>query len=187
MNLEMERQHRQVSVETVFGTVEGTLRCSALVRTLDEVNQPSSSYVVVHEPADPGTGVAPENASPLAIQKEAIRFIREKRSVPRSHGRAEASHYWRASVELRVGPYMVRGIVHVVPGGDPLSRLNQRAHTFMAVTSARVSGPEGSFEAPFLAINRQHILSAREVDGVEADGEHGGREVVGEWNEGVGP
>ena len=167
MEFNVARQERPVQVVTAFGTIEGRIRCSPSIRTLDDLNLPGAAYLVIHEPAGSGVGMSAAPAqSPLAVQKEAILFARELQGAPPPPRRAGAEKFWRSVVEYRVAQYFLRGTVHIQPGGEPISRLNQRTHLFLALTSASVEGPGLSLEVPFLAVNRLHILSARELDGV---------------------
>ena len=69
----------------------------------------------------------------------------------------------RAPVRLRVGHFDVEGLVHVPAGGNPMMRLNQQGHPFLALTSASVVGEETQTGVPFLAVNRSHILAAQEL------------------------
>ncbi len=57
----------------------------------------------------------------------------------------------------------MHGFVHVPPGGNPMTRLNQGEHAFVALTSASVIGPGEELATPFLAVNRGHILAARPI------------------------
>ena len=167
MELSAVPQQRRIEVETVFGTVEGFIRCSSSIRTLDDLNFPRADYLVILEPTGSGVDSPLSGAGgPLAIQKESVLFLREMPAVVRSSPRANAEKCWVSVVEYRVGPFSLRGTVHYPPNSEPIARLNLRTHQFLALTSVLVTGPGRTFEAPFIAVNRQHLLSAREIDGV---------------------
>ena len=52
-----------------------------------------------------------------------------------------------------------------------MTRIHQDVHAFIAVTSASVSRGDEQFAAPFVAINRRHILAAQELYPAESEGE----------------
>ena len=168
MEFNMVREERRVEVETTFGTVAGLIHCSSSVRTLDDLNFPRADYLFIYEPKVRGAGTRPsEIQGPLAIQKESILFARELSEVPFSLSRGNPEKFWVSVVEYQVGSFVLRGTVHYPPGGEPIARLNQRTHQFLALTAVRITGSGRTFDAPFLAVNRQHLLSAWELDGAQ--------------------
>ncbi|HEU4402958.1 MAG TPA: hypothetical protein VFT43_12715, partial [Candidatus Polarisedimenticolia bacterium] len=58
--------------------------------------------------------------------------------------------------------------VYTTPGSDPLGRLNQPGHPFLAMNAATVSGPGVDFATQFVAVNRLHILVAQETMSISA-------------------
>ncbi len=44
-----------------------------------------------------------------------------------------------------------------------MRRLDQSNHPFISLTWAAVKGPDTKLTAPFLAVNRAHILAAQEI------------------------
>ena len=66
-----------------------------------------------------------------------------------------AARFKRARIRLRLDEYDIDGYVHVPPGGDPVARLNQDRHTFIALTSDDV------FDANVLLQRLARELGAR--------------------------
>ncbi len=149
-------------MRTTFGTFEASLTCSAGMRTLDAVNQLSSSVVILRAPVVPALG-PPFGPGRLAIVKSSILFVQELETPPATSGSRPRCRFWQSPVALRVGEFIVEGSVHVPIGGDPLLRIHQSGPAFLALTSvvARASGSE--FEAPFLAVNRFQIAAAQKL------------------------
>ena len=166
MERELEgRQGRQVRVHTTHGTIEGRISTNPGISTLHFVNvvATSQNFFTVHPPVrcDP-EGAFEEGA--LAVAAESILFLVELSDyVPRPGDPEEAARFTRASVRLQVADHLLEGFVHVPPGGDPIARLNQDRHPFIALTSASVLGPESEFAAPFVAVNRSYILAVQHV------------------------
>ena len=67
------------------------------------------------------------------------------------------------TIRLRVGDYIVDGFLHVPPGGNPMMRLHQDSRAFIALTAASATRGDAEFSAPFLAVNRKHILAAQQL------------------------
>jgi len=64
----------------------------------------------------------------------------------------------------------IEGRVHVHPDHRLSDEMNLE-DPFLAVTEARISRPEGSFTASFLAVNKKHIIWIIPADEVEAGDE----------------
>jgi hypothetical protein len=147
-------------------TFDGLLNISLGARTLDELNLSSRSFLTLSTPRLIG-GSLELIDGPIALNKASILFVLEIPDLGASLGRTdddpELHRFGRAAIRLRVNEYVVEGYVHTGPGGSPLMRLHQSAHPFIALQSAVVTGPGNDFGAPFLAINRAHILSAQEM------------------------
>ena len=162
---------RAVRIQTVHGTVEGILPVSPVVRTLDDLNVVSRNFLTVHAPVVPSRGW-PFDGPELAVNKSSILFLMEfSGGAARRVGRPEAAAHTRAPVRLRVGEYSIEGFLHVPRGGNPMTRLNQAGHPFIALTSAFVVGPDARFTTAFLAVNRAHILAAQEVQPLDEETE----------------
>jgi hypothetical protein len=157
-------ERRPVRVQTVFGTVEGWLRCAPNLRTLDGINLAPNGFLTLHDPSETFTGQKgrPER---IVLSRSAVLFVTEIGEVaPPAVRRVEAGRYPRAPIHLRVDDYELRGFFHVPHGGDAMTRLGLAPDvTFLALTSVSVLGPDCHLAAPFLAVNRTHILVAREI------------------------
>ncbi|MCP3978310.1 MAG: hypothetical protein GY716_03120 [bacterium] len=145
----------------IFGcnrTTDGLLSASIRLRTIDDLNSVSKNFVRVHGPKA-ASGDSAVLDGPMAINKRSILFVQEL-NPPTSKPKANFGNFDISPVQFQVGDYTVQGFVHVPPGGSPMKRLDQD-HTFLAVTTALVSGPDGEFTAPFLALNKRHIATAQ--------------------------
>lgn len=147
-------------------TFDGLLNISLGGRTLDELNLQARPFLTLATPRlIAGSWELIEGS--VAINKASILLVLEIPDLGVSLGRTdedpELRRFGRASIRLRVGEYAVEGYVHTGPAGSSLIRLNQSAHTFIALQSALITGPGADFNAPFLAVNRAHVLSAQEM------------------------
>ena len=157
-----QRESRPVRIDTVHGTVEGILEVSAILRTLDDLNVVAKNFVMVHRPQLSGSSWC-FDAAALAINKQSILMVQELAEPAFKSKKGFSGMFARAPVRLRVGHFDVEGLVHVPAGGNPMTRLNQQGHPFLALTSASVVGEETQTGVPFLAVNRSHILAAQEL------------------------
>ena len=156
-----EIAERQVRVYTTEGLIEGHLKVSAMLRTLDDLNITTKQFVTIHD-ADVEAGTLNFRPGTLSVNRDNVLFVVEQ--TPPQRRRATPSFgFTRAGTRLRIGSFDVEGFVHVPPGGTPMSRINQDNHPFMALTSGSVSRGEEQFAVPFLAINRRHVLAAQEL------------------------
>jgi hypothetical protein len=159
--MSQEGQHRGVRIHTTEGRVEGNLRLAPTLRTLDDLNMMSKHVITLLD-------ACPENREwgfekgALSISKASILFLQELGS-PSVQSGASFGRFTRSALRLRVGPYDIQGFVHVPPGGMAIKRLEQGTHLFLSMTSVLVSGPDGEFTAAFLAVNRNHVIAAQEV------------------------
>lgn len=161
-------RERPVRVHTTFGTFEASLACSPGMRVLDAVNQLSSTVVVLRL-ADVSALGPPFRPGRLTIVKSSVLFVEELEAPSPTSGGRPRCRFWQASVALRVGEFVIEGLVHVPVGGDPLLRVHQGGRVFLALTSVVATGPGSEFEAPFLAVNRAHIAAAQELRQGEKD------------------
>ena len=72
--------------------------------------------------------------------------------------------FTRSPIRLRVKDHEIEGFCHVPPDGAPMKRLEHGEHPFISLTTVLVTSPDGQSTAPFLAVNRTHILAVQEVD-----------------------
>lgn len=171
-------QERPVRVHAAFGTFDASLSCSAGMRTLDVVNQLSSSVVMLRPTAAMPLG-PPFGQGRLAIAKSSIMLVYELESFPAPGGKPRC-RFWQAPVVLRVGHLVVLGSVHVPVGGDPLLRIHQSGPPFIALTSAVLRLPEDELEIPFLAVNRLSIVAAQKLADSDASPERSPAGVIAE-------
>jgi hypothetical protein len=163
------REKRQVLIQTIHGAIEGCVTTGKQIRTLDDLNMFSRKFLRVE---DTTTASASWSFSPgtVGINTSSILFVIERSQFKRKSGkRVEAARFNRAAVMLRVGEFDIQGFVHVPGRGDILTRLNRDKYPFIALTSASVLGPDSEFAAPFLAVNRSHIMAAQEIGQDETD------------------
>jgi hypothetical protein len=163
--MDLAHQHdRNVVITTVFGTIEGSLASSGMLRLLDDLNVVAKRFLTVNDPVFL-SGPWSRGDGPITLNKESIVFVKERAGSPQPQGNLRvASRFTRAPVELLMKDYAIHGFVHVVPNGDPMSRLNQGDHAFVALTSVSVVGPGEQFATSFLAVNRLHVLAARSIE-----------------------
>jgi ribonucleotide monophosphatase NagD (HAD superfamily) len=68
----------------------------------------------------------------------------------------------RAVLQLSDG-LVVEGVIHLPPGTRPLDFLNRASETFIAVTNATITCDGRAEQAPFIAVNKAHVISVRDV------------------------
>jgi hypothetical protein len=154
---------RRIRLQTVQGIIEGNLRLAAQVRTLDDLNIGGKPFIILNDPEFTGS-IGSFQKSPVSINKRSILFVQEL-SAPPQKVATQVTHgqFARASLQLQVSEYKIEGFLHVAPGGSPMLRLNQVTHDFISLTSVSVLGPDAHFAAPFMAIQRHHIMAAQEL------------------------
>ena len=152
---------RVLHIQSLQGTVEGILKTSPSLRTLDDLNLVARNFVTLHDPRVDGEQWG-DARTRMALSKASILFVVEDNATlsPRS---IAPETYRRAPLRLRIADFDVQGFLHVPHGGDPMQRLNQDGHPFVALTSASVIGPGVELAVPFLAVNRQRIALAVEL------------------------
>jgi len=163
--MDQNANQRPVRVQTSVGGVEGKLKIAPRLRTLDDLNM-VAKHLVTLQSAKPTNGDWPFAEGTLSVNKSSIMFVIEL-DQPQAQSGAGFGRFMRSSVSLRVGQYDIQGFVHVPPGGVVMKRLDQSNHAFVSLTSALVSGPDGEFTTPFIAVNRNHIIAAQERIQVE--------------------
>jgi hypothetical protein len=151
-------------IRAVFGSIEGSLASSGMLRLLDDLNVVAKRFLTVNEPLFL-SGPWSQGEGSVTVNRDSIVFVVELPGCPPPPGNSRvASRFTRAPVEMLLQNYAIRGFVHVNPNGNPMSRLNQGDHAFVAVTSVSVIGPDEQFATPFLAVNRAHVLAARMIE-----------------------
>lgn len=162
---------RAIRVFTETLTFDGLLNVSLGGRTLDELNAASRPMLTLNSPRAEAGGWAPGDG-PLLVNREAILFVVEIPEPGATLGKSEAEpelqRFDRSAIRLRVGPYDVEAYVHTSHGANPLVRLSQSVHPFIALNAANVSGPGVEMTVPFLAAHRAHVLVAQELFSVSA-------------------
>lgn len=155
--------NRTIYIQTTLGAVEGTLASSVMLRLLDDLNVVARNFLTVHDPmilAGPWSS----GDGPINLNKRSVLFVKEKAGCPPPIGnRRVSSRFTRAPIEMLLKEFRLQGYVHLPPGGDPLTRLNQLDSTFVALTSVSVIGPAEEFVTPFLAVNQAHVMSAQAI------------------------
>lgn len=153
------RTDRPIRLFTASGLVQGTLRISGMLRTLDDLNIASRSFIQVHD-----VDRTPEDwkirSGSIAVRRSEVLFAVENGDSTRKSGRAGAG-FSRAPMRILVGDYDIEGFVHVPPGGEPMTRILQHAPAFLALTSASVSHADRQFAVDFIAVNRGAIRVAQ--------------------------
>ncbi len=163
------REKREVLIQTIHGAIEGWLTTGKQIRTLDDLNMFSRKFLRVDE-AEIASSAWTFSPGTIGINTSSILFVIERSKFKRkSDKRVEAARFNRAAVMLRVGQFDIQGFVHVPGRGDILTRLNRDKYPFIALTSASVMGPDSEIAAPFLAVNRSHIMAAQEINQEEVE------------------
>jgi len=133
------------------------------VRTLDDINLVATRFLLLHEPVAE-EGPWDLEPGPVAIHTAEIVFISESEPPGAfSVNRLAAARKSRSRVRLRTAGYTIDGFVHIPSNGKALLRLRQENRLFIALTEAAVRCSDHAFEAPFLAVNRDHVLAAQEL------------------------
>jgi hypothetical protein len=156
------REERRVRIDTVDGAVEGSLRISPGLRTLDDLNLVAKRFVTIYSPKSLNENWQTGQGS-LSVNKDSILFVRELSSPPPRAG-GNFGSFTRAPIRLHVKQFEVEGFVHVPPGGSPMKRLDQSSHPFVSLTSVLVTSTDSESTAPFLAVNRNRVTAAQVVD-----------------------
>jgi len=155
-----DQETRRVVIGSLHGTIEGNLRVSTRLRTLDFLNRSIAKFVTVQDARVTGSQWQPEgNLSSICVST--ILWVAELQALRPSAGRRKAPLQNRTALRLCLaGGSEVRGFLHTPTMGDPIARLNQDHSAFFAVTSASLMSPDNEFAAAFLAVNRAHVFAA---------------------------
>jgi len=156
---------RRIRVHTLHGTVEGTIHTNSGVSTMHYLNVAASvqEFLTLHPPLTCSSHWMLDEG-PLAVAVDSILFAVERSEfTPRPGDPREAAQFQRTAIRLRLADHVVDGFMHVPPGADPINRLNQNRHPFVALTVVSVMGPHEQFAASFLAANRRYITAVQEI------------------------
>jgi len=145
--------------------MEGLIHTNSGVSTMHYLNVASAThdFLTLHPPLACSPDWMFENGT-TAVATDSVLFVVELTDyVPRPGDPHEAAQFRRFPVRLRLADYIVDGFVHVAPGMQPITRINQDRHPFIALTVVSVLGPEEQFAVPFLAANRSYITAVQEI------------------------
>lgn len=156
------RIERAIRVTTAEGSVEGNLRISPKLRTLDDLNLVARRFVNLHDATSVTTNWKLGRGM-LAVNKASILFVREV-APPPPRPSGQFGSYSRASVKLCLKGYEIEGFVHVPAGGVVMKRLDQGNHPFISLTDVLIVGEDEQRTAPFVAVNRNFITAAQEIE-----------------------
>jgi hypothetical protein len=157
----MPQEHRPLRVWTAKSCFEGVLTVGAGMRTLDHLNAVAQNFISLAEPRQThGEGNLED--SDLVLNKRAILLLQELSPAPPRPGK-NIQRLVQKSILIHVGPFELRGFLHVPAGMSPVKRFDQSHHPFLAVTSVLVEGPDGQTTSPFLALNREMIDAAQMI------------------------
>jgi hypothetical protein len=171
---------RRLRLVTRHGHVDGDVLINSRVATLRYLNVTAATqnFIVMSAPIEPSEGWNIVDGA-LALAVDSLLFVQELTvCAPFPSDRAAAAMYERCAIRLAVGDYAVEGYLHMPPGGNPISRLNQNTHPFFALSSVSVIGPETQFAAPFLAVKRSEVIALQAVGNSHALDEALEAEVV---------
>lgn len=156
---------RRLRLITRHGHVDGNVPINPRIATLLYLNITAATqhFIVMSPPIEPSEGWNIADGA-LAVSIDSVLFVQELTSCDYPSDRAAAALYERCAIRLSVGEYAVEGYLHMPPGSNPISRLNQNNHPFFALSAVSVVGPDTQFAAPFLAIKRSEVIALQVVD-----------------------
>jgi len=162
---------RPLRVFTDGLVLDGLLNATLAGRTLDELNNSGRPMLALLSPkVMAGDWVVDEGS--IVVNKAAIMMVAEipdlGASLTGPHSEPELQKFGRAAVRMRLRSYNLEAYVVTSQGGDPLVRLSQGSHSFMALNNVKIAGPGVDLSVPFLAVNRQHVLAGQELYSVNA-------------------
>jgi hypothetical protein len=158
---------RRVRIHTLHGSVEGMIHTNSGVSTMHYLNVTASAqeFLILHPPLACSADWM-FDTGPAAVAMDSILFVVETSEfVPRPGDPREAAQFKRRPIRLRLADHLVDGFMHVPPGADPIHRLNQNRHPFVALTVVSVMGPHEQFASSFLAANRRYVTAVQEIAG----------------------
>ena len=158
-NARIDRETRRVRMGTLHGTIEGSLRVSSNLRTLDFLNRSTAKFISIQDPRVTSARWQPA-ASTSFVNVSFVLWVAEIIALQRTGRRRATPLQNRSGIRLCMPECEVLGFVHTPAQGDPILRLNQDTAPFFALTSASLLGPDIEFAAAFLAVNRAHVFAA---------------------------
>lgn len=168
MQRELEgSEGRRIRVYTLHGSVEGMLRTNSGVSTMHYLNVAAATYpfLTLRPPLTRSPDWMFDDAA-LAVAMDSVLFVTEMSEyVPRPGDPREAAQFQRVPIRMRLADFVVDGFMHVPRGSNPIYRLNQDRHAFIALTVVSVIGPAEQFAASFLAANRRYINAVQQIIG----------------------
>jgi hypothetical protein len=159
------REERMIRIYTIHGPFEGLLHTSPGVSTMHYLNvmATTQNYLILEPPLVCAHDWLTKDAG-LAIAIESILFVVElSEFVPKPGDPHEAALFKRAPVRMRLADFVVDGYVHVAPGADPIARLNQDRHPFVAMTAVTAIGPHEECTVPFMAVASRYIAAIQRI------------------------
>jgi hypothetical protein len=157
---------RRVRIQTIHGAIEGSLAVGEGASAMHRLNVVAATQKFLRlEPPIVCTPDCVFRDGPLSIVIDSIVFVTEAAEcVPVPKEPLAAARFRRARMILLLKDYLVEGFVHVAPGGDPIVRLNQDRHKFIALTSVLVRTADNEFSVPFMALNCSELLAIQEIE-----------------------
>jgi len=152
------QERRPVLIHTLVGSIEGSLTVNPFVRTLDYLNLAQRFLPLECEAIE---GLPSFGPGRIGVNKELVLFIAELTDDAPGAPRAEALHFSRRAVGLRLADCEIEGYMHLRGIQDPIALLNHHPHEFVALTSASVVGPNLELASTFLAINPAFVTTVR--------------------------
>jgi len=161
---EQGSEYRRLRLVTRQGHVDGNALVNPRIATLRYLNVTAATqnFIVMTPPIEPSEGWHIADGA-LAMSIDSLLFVQELTQCKYPSDRAAAALYERCAIRLSVGEYAVEGYLHMPPGSNPISRLNQNNHPFFALSAVSVIGPNTQFAAPFLAIKRTEVIALQAV------------------------
>ena len=168
MQRELEgSEGRRIRVYTQHGSVEGQLRTNSGVSTMHYLNVAATThpFLSLRPPLACSQDWMFEDST-LAVAMDSILFVTELSEYQPSAGDArEAAQFERVPIRLRLSDFVIDGHIHVPRGSNPIHRLNQDRHPFIAMTVVSVMGPREQFATSFLAASRRHVTAIQPILG----------------------
>jgi hypothetical protein len=154
-----EPETRRVLMGTLNGTLEGDLRVSQRLRTLDFLNRNATRFLTVQDAKVVGSRWSFEGTV-VSVNASSVLWVAEVGAMRPGGRRPGAPQLNRSAIRLCFPDCEVLGFLHTPAMGDPVARLNQEQNPFIAITSASMIGSDNEFAAAFLAVNRLHVFAA---------------------------
>lgn len=163
-----------VILYTSLRMVSGLLHLPPSVRLSDRMNDPEDDFLRVEDPCiiDLQKGLLAPVAvgEPWFVHRQEVLVLHEVSSYnaePRIVGTPEKRVPKRAvPIDAYVGPFRVRGDLHVSPDSDIATHLNRKVGAFFPMTSVQISLPTREdldiIQAPFALINRNRLVITRQ-------------------------